>query len=259
MECDVDISLDESVDLPFRYNDKHRFLSSRNRQIHVEFCGRRIYSATVPQNVFNPYKGVAAHKLIELVLNGEIPVEDRRVVDLGCGSGVIGLAAIHKRAASVLFTDINPAVLPLRQHSMLRPMDEVKVQDLLKNEAAASFDVILVSTPTNAIPADRPIESGSVESAIFRTERFLDDLIAEAGRCLASGGTLAMWVKMSHRGLLPYHHFLTALNRSFDIATMEIFWHALEADVAVGLQETSEERSHLIFSIRKYCSARGKD
>ncbi len=45
-----------------------------------------------------------------MILTGEIPVEGQRFVDLGCGSGFIGLAAAERYAKSVLYTDINPKI-----------------------------------------------------------------------------------------------------------------------------------------------------
>ncbi len=253
----VDITLDEPVDLPTDYIEKHRFLSSKDRLIHILFRNVKVFSTIVPKGIFNPYKGVAAHKLIELVLTNDVQVENKRIVDLGCGSGVIGLACIHQGARSVLFTDINPAVTKISDHPYLRVSDQVKVQNLLDQEKDASFDIIVVSTPTNVIPNNKSIDFHSYEGSIFRTDQFLYDLIAESARCLVPGGLLAMWVKLptlapfSSKKVFPNNELPMELARYFELKTMKIFWHALESEVDVGKQEDTAERSHLVFAVQK--------
>jgi SAM-dependent methyltransferase len=253
---EVAIELLRPVDVPEDYVERHRFLSSERRDIRVTFRGEQVCVASVPAGAFNPYMGVAAHKLIEMVLEREVDVRGKRVADLGCGSGVIGLACIRAGAAGVLFTDINPAVAALREQPMLRAEDRVTVQDLLHGEPAASLDVVLMSTPTNRVDTGTKVALDTVEGALFRTDDFLPRLFSEAARCLVPGGVLGLWVKVSHEGILPYHALLMALNDGFDLASMRIYWHAQESEVRVGKQDHSGENSHLVFWICKRGTAR---
>jgi SAM-dependent methyltransferase len=256
-QSEVAIDLVLPVELPEDYVARHRFLSSARRDLRVTFRGDELFVTAVPAGAFNPYKGVAAHKLMEMVLTGALGVRGRRVVDLGCGSGVVGLACLRAGAASVLFTDINPAVVALREQPLLRPQDRVKVQDLLEDEPAASCDVVLMSTPTNRVDGATPVAPDTVDSAIFRTDDFLPRLLSEAARCLVPGGVLGLWIKVSHEGVLPYHAFLLALHEGFDLGSMQIYWHAQESEVRVGRQDHSGENSHLVFWIHKRSPALG--
>lgn len=247
----VTIQLDVPLELPADYVEKHRFLSSQKREVQIYYQGRPLYTALVPRTVFNPYKGSAANKLIELILTGAIQVKEKRVVDLGCGSGIIGLACIYADCNSVLFTDINPNVKILGQHPLLRPVDRIKIQDMLACEPDQSYDVIIMSTPTNTVESESWLQPDTIERAIFRSEQFLGRLFAEAGRCLVKRGEMVLWVKISHDGILPYHRFILALNEMFDIDAMKIFAHAPESEVNVGRQPGRREFSDLVFSIRK--------
>jgi SAM-dependent methyltransferase len=248
---DVSIELDIPIELPDSYVEKHKTLSKEDRLIHILFRGEKIFSTTVPRNVFNPYKGIAANKLIELILYKEIRVENKRVIDLGCGSGVIGFACIHAGSSSVLFTDINPHTRKLKQNPIVRKFDTVRVQNLLEKEERESYDVIIMSTPTDTIGNEQEIHYDSIESAIFRPANFLLELVDQAARCLVPEGELALWLKISHRGILYYHELIIALNRYFDLDTMKIFAHALDSEVIIGEKERYEEFSHLVFSIKK--------
>ena len=59
---------------------------------------KRQFAFTVNAHVFNPIESIAGHKLVDLILSDQIEVADKNVIDLGCGSGVIGLCAIVKQA-----------------------------------------------------------------------------------------------------------------------------------------------------------------
>jgi len=247
----VSLELDTPIDLPETYVEKHKVLSEEDRLIHVSFRGERLFSVLVPRNVFNPYKGIAANKLIELILCGQIQVENKRVVDLGCGSGVIGFACIHTGSSSVLFTDINPNIKPLAKNPLFRNVDVMKVQNLLEGERDESYDVVIMSTPTNMAAQDYEIHYDSFEAAIFRRENFLLEVIEQSARCLIPGGELTLWIKISHRGIVHYHELIMALNRHFDLNTMKIHAHALDSEVAIGKKGGNEEFSHIVFSVKK--------
>ena len=45
------------------------------------------------------------------VLDGARPVEDHRVLDVGCGDGLIAFGALERGAGMVVFTDISPPLL----------------------------------------------------------------------------------------------------------------------------------------------------
>ena len=203
------------------YEEKHALLSSTDRVVNVLFQKSHLFSVLVPKNVFNPYMGSAANKLIELVLQNKVDVRDLRVIDLGCGSGVIGLACIYAGASKVLFTDINSNVLTLQQHPMLRSVDEVKVQDLLFGERDESFDLVIMSTPTYIVDNSYELQLSSYKIAIQRKAALLYDVISQTARVLTKGGILCLWVRMPLDSILSYHAFIMELQGKFDFRNNE--------------------------------------
>ncbi len=203
------------------YLDMLAVLSRQDREVDVFFRDERLFSALAPKNVFNPFNSSAACKTIELILTSVVDVNGKRVVDLGCGSGIIGLACILKGCSDVLFTDINSNIIPLKQHPLIRPQDIVKVQDLCINEPDKSYDVVLAITPSIVVSTDKDIPTNGVEGAIFQKEGFTFGVISEASRVLAKGGELVVWLRNSHRkGIFPYHNIILALHKHFELGKM---------------------------------------
>ncbi|NEP28441.1 methyltransferase [Moorena sp. SIO3I6] len=60
--------------------------------------------------MFNPYGGIAAQAFMSGVLSGIVDVQGKRVLDLGCGAGVIGFCCILKQSQKVLFSDLHPNI-----------------------------------------------------------------------------------------------------------------------------------------------------
>ena len=54
------------------YSNRHKILSAVERDIDVFYDGEKILSLSVPETVFNPYKGSAPAKVIELILEEKI-------------------------------------------------------------------------------------------------------------------------------------------------------------------------------------------
>lgn len=229
-------------------------LSRQDREVEVFFRDERLFSVLAPKNVFNPYNSSAACKTIELILTDIVDVKRKRVVDLGCGSGVIGIACIYKGCSHVLFTDINPNIRPLKQHPLLRPHDTVKVQDLCKHEPDESYDVVLALTPSIVVSTDKDITTNSVEGAILQKEGFTFRVISEASRVLAKGGELVVWLRNSHRkGIFPYHSIVLELHKHFNLSTMRILVYELakELNQEKPNSDTPFVDSRIIFTIKK--------
>ena len=244
MKLKVPVILDDDIG----YFERHAILSQQDREFEVFFKDERLFSVLAPQNVFNPYSGDAAHKFIELILTDIVDVKGKRVVDLGCGSGVIGLACIYKGCSHVLFTDINPNISLLKQHPLLRPHDTVKVQDLCKNEPDGSYDFVLMSPPTS-LSTDKDIPTDRVEGALIQKEDFLFRVISEASRVLAKGGELVMGSRFFQRkGILPYHNMILELYKHFDLSTMRILVYEVAKELS---QDPYVGSSRVIYAIKK--------
>jgi len=130
-------------------------LGSKEMNISFMFKGKNVFDVVVPQNGFNPFVGPIGARFVEMILNEEIDVKDKSIIDLGCGCGNIGMAAILKGAAHVLFTDICPEYVPILKRNILTQNEnhEFVTQDLLaqsfsEEKNRGRYDYILMSTPT---------------------------------------------------------------------------------------------------------------
>ncbi len=166
----IEIELEEPEDVEYNSVEASKILSSKERKIHISFDGSPLFSMTIPKGIFNPYKTVAAPLIMEKIMNGTIDVKGKRLVDLGCGSGALGLTAAIKGAGSVLYTDISPACVAVNAHPSFRSLDRVAVQSFCENERDGSFDMIIMSIP--AIVIEHSIDNSSVEPSFFCHESF---------------------------------------------------------------------------------------
>lgn len=101
-------------------------------------------------------------------------VEDKNILDLGCGCGLLGLICALSGARSVHFSDINPvAVKNSRLNSILLDVENVSFStgDLFDGVFKGSvFDLIVFNPPTVAgLPAN------NAEAAFFREDRVITD------------------------------------------------------------------------------------
>jgi ribosomal protein L11 methylase PrmA len=135
-----------------------------------------------------------------------IEVQGRDVLDLGCGTGVLGLIAHKRGAASVLFSDIDPgSVRSTREACALNgyPAAEVVASDLLAQVPARAVGVLIANLYADLllVVADDPrldavlphgilLVSGIaqtkrplVEAALSRRGFMLEDAREEAWWC----------------------------------------------------------------------------
>jgi len=246
-QSNVTIELAKPIDIPtgIAYAKKHQLLSSIERQIDVSYNGKQLYSCTVPQNIFNPYGSMVPRRVVELILEGTMQIKGRKIIDLGCGCGLIGLAAIMMDCQQILFSDINPNVIPLQNHPLLREQDSVKIQDVLVNEADESWDSIIACPPSQAL--DRAATTDNYESGIFLSGDLISRIILDAARVLKPGGEFFLYVRLPHRNFMDCYPFMMQLNQYFDLSTMNMLDFATGKDFPYGDPDTSA----LFFSIKK--------
>ncbi len=206
------------------YATRHRILSAAERRLDLYFDGEKYLSVTVPETVFNPYKSSAPAKIMELILSERVRVKGKRVIDLGCGSGVIGLTAIHKQAASVCFSDVNPHVSALKDNPSLRGQDDFVIQDALAqtaSKAEGEFDLVIAILPLAIV--ERKVAAASFEIGVKRPPDLLARCLEQSHRALAKGGRVLFYATFP--GVLAYQAFLDQLHRDFAAESYRILAH----------------------------------
>ncbi|HEX4704666.1 MAG TPA: methyltransferase [Pseudonocardiaceae bacterium] len=137
-----------------------------------------------------------AMELLDLSDNGAFPL-DGAMLEMGCGTGVIGVTAAMHTGRRVVAADINPAAvrnaeLNAARHGVGDLVHAVR-GDLFDGLAPCErFDVIFWSSPYVLAPADYEYqhihERAYVDPGYVTHQRFL----AEAPRWLAPGGTILL-------------------------------------------------------------------
>jgi release factor glutamine methyltransferase len=118
---------------------------------------RETYAAgfhlTVRPTVFHPKFFISSERFAEFI--GTLDFTDKRVCEIGTGTGILALAAARSGAANVVATDINPnAALSANENANANGLGD-RVTGVCTNLMAALapgplFDVILSSPPKHA-------------------------------------------------------------------------------------------------------------
>jgi ribosomal protein L11 methyltransferase len=101
--------------------------------------------------VVNPAMGFGTghHATTRLTLKAlqEVPLDDRTVLDIGCGSGVLAIAAVKLGARSAVGIDIDPDALDnARENAALNGMgDRVRYEEGDFREMALGADVVMAN------------------------------------------------------------------------------------------------------------------
>lgn len=94
--------------------------------------------------------------------NGESPLVDKRVVDIFCGSGGLGLEALSRGAAHVTFIDRNPHSLSLARENAER-FKETETTSFIRSD---STQLPPAPHPCTVVFADPPYNKGMAAPAL---------------------------------------------------------------------------------------------
>jgi methylase of polypeptide subunit release factors len=180
----------------------HRFILSRRRTTITRAAGLRL---AVPPTVFHP-RYFLTSEFLAAFIDG-LDLADKRVADIGTGTGILALAAARSGAASVLAIDINPrAALAAAENaranglaSRVRPVCSDLFAGILPG---AHFDVILSNPP---FFVGEPLDLADRAWHAGPDYRDIAPLFDQARARLAPGGS--MYVVLSshadHAGRIP--------------------------------------------------------
>ena len=120
--------------------------------------------------------GTGHHATTRLTLRAlqELPLEGRTALDIGCGSGVLALAAVKLGAASAIGIDIDPDAL-------LNAIDNLDLNDLASRVRFEEGDFRELSSPADAVMANL---TGSL---LERSAAQLAVLVKPNGHLIVSG------------------------------------------------------------------------
>ena len=228
--------------VPLDYVKKHKEMSAKTIDLELFWQKKRRLAFKVNAHVFNPTDSIVGHKLIDLVLSEKIKVTGKSVIDLGCGSGVVGLCAIMKGAKKVLFTDINSHIDGIQKHPLFRNCDEWQVQNVLADVPDASYEMILVLPPWMVVKEGKQVASDTFESGIFRPSNLYSQILSDSGRVLKPGGELVIWLRIP---LASFHSFIDLLASAaefFDIQSASLLADGIESLICLDHEKSMMSR-----------------
>lgn len=132
------------------------------------------------------------------LLSLEIPVDDKTILEVGCGTGLISIDCIQKGAAALVATDVNPAAVANAKYNAERLRFDEKLDcRLVPPDDLSAFSVIQTQERFDLIISNPPWEDAPVsEVAAYALYdpgfRLLESFLTEAANYLKPKGQLLL-------------------------------------------------------------------
>ncbi len=176
------------------------------RYLHERLQGKPTQYITRRQEFYGREFRVSPHVLIprpetEHVVERALELKPRTLVDVGCGSGAIGITLNLECGATVRATDISEAAIGVASENAdrLHARVEFIVCDLLSGLEARSVDMVVSNPPyvphTDAPELQREVVDFEPHVALFGGDsgyEIYERLVLDAARVLQPGGWLVM-------------------------------------------------------------------
>ncbi len=119
----------------------------KHDQHKIDYKGVQI---TVYDGVFTPDSQLTYSTTQTLEYLKALDLEDKKILDMGCGTGIIGIACLLEGAENVTFVDINPLAIDNTTYNLrenqLSDKAKVFVSNLFEN-IDDKFDIIFANLP----------------------------------------------------------------------------------------------------------------
>lgn len=150
----------------------------------------------VLNTVFRPDKSFSGQYLARVLKAHPEIYRKKSVLDMGCGTGLLGILCAIQGASSVFFSDVNPVVV----ENVLLNTKEMKLEnigvvsgDLFENIGKKRFDVIIFNPPGfsgNAL--------NYIEATLVSPNSLIDQFFAQAPNYLSETGRIIMPTSSLH-------------------------------------------------------------
>jgi len=150
----------------------------------------------VLHTVFRPDKSFSGQYLARVLKTHPETYQNKSVLDMGCGTGLLGIICAMQGASSVFFSDVNPVVV----ENVLLNSKEMKLEnigvvsgDLFENIGKKRFDVIIFNPPGfsgNAL--------NYIEATLVSPNRLIDKFFTQAPMYLSKIGRIIMPTSSLH-------------------------------------------------------------
>ena len=165
---------------------------------------------------------IAADMLFEALARGH--VEGKNVLDLGCGTGMLGIGASLLGAARVLGVDKDPAALEQAQANALRVGASVKFLEKGIGEVTEKVDTVIMNPPFGAQRkgADRPFLAAAMRCAPIIYSLHLSQTEGFVQRFTSRGGFQATVLKRYKFGIPYMFEFHSKVKKDVDVTLFYI-------------------------------------
>jgi methylase of polypeptide subunit release factors len=155
------------------------------------FSNIGIKKLTILSQVFKVDKSYLGNYFAQILYKNNNLYENKNILDIGCGCGILGLICSKMGAKHVCFSDINPlAIKNSKINSILLKLKNTSFicSDLFKNiPSKKKFDVILFNPPNIKGPP-----TDTTKAALIREDRLILDFFKNYPKYLSKKGIVIM-------------------------------------------------------------------